>query len=108
MGLEKFPILYIYSNMDIQNYMERMIGNLLDGLIKEYPEYRDIEPFREEVIAFSLNKAEPLYSTTEPLYSTTDLGHAVIEARIVDSGFRSKITAIVIEAIEKVRANPRG
>jgi len=101
MGLEKFPILYIYSNMDIQNYMERMIGNLLDGLIKEYPEYRDIEPFREEVIAFSLNKAEPLYSTT-------DLGHAVIEARIVDSGFRSKITAIVIEAIEKVRANPRG
>lgn len=86
--------------MVMQNYMEKMIKNILDDLIKDYPEYRDIEPFKKEVITLSLNKAVPLYSTS-------DLGHAVIETKMVKSGFRSKITAIVIESIEKVRANPR-
>ncbi len=84
----------------MQNYMERMIEGTLDGLIKNYPQYRDIEPFKKEVVALSLNKAEPLYGTS-------NLGHAVIETKMVNSGFRSKITSIVIEAIEKVRANPR-
>ncbi len=86
--------------MFMQNYMEKMIKNILDDLKKNYPEYRDIEPFKKEVIVLSLNKAVPLYSTS-------DLGHAVIEPKMVKSGFRSKITAIVIESIEKVRANPR-
>jgi hypothetical protein len=87
--------------MAMQNYMEKLIKNTLDDLIKNYPEYKDIEPYRKEVVALSLNKAEPLYGTS-------NLGHAVIETKLVNSGFRSKITSIVIESIEKVRANPRG
>lgn len=86
--------------MAMQNYMEKLIKNTLDDLIKNYPEYKDIEPYRKEVVALSLNKAEPLYVTS-------NLGHAVIETKLVNSGFRSKITSIVIESIEKVRANPR-
>jgi len=80
--------------------MEKMIKNILDDLIKDYPEYRDIESFKKGIVALSLNKAVPLYSTS-------DLVHAVTETKMVKSGFRSKITAIVIESIEKVRANPR-
>lgn len=87
--------------MAMKNYMEKLIKKTLDDLIKDYPEYRDIEPLKKEVIALSLNKAEPLYGTS-------NLGHAVIETKLVYSGFRSKITAIVIESIEKVRTNPRG
>ena len=74
--------------MFMQNYMEKMIKNILDDLKKNYPEYRDIEPIKKEVVVLSLN-------------------NAVIETKMVESGFRSKITAIVIESIEKVRANPR-
>lgn len=86
--------------MEVRNYMEKMIRNILDRLIEEKPEYKDIEPYRDEVIAYSLNKAEPLYGTT-------DMGNAIIESKIVSASFRSKVTAIVMEAINKIRANPR-
>ncbi|MEA1912434.1 MAG: late competence development ComFB family protein [candidate division WOR-3 bacterium] len=82
------------------NYMEKMIEDILDKLIEDYPKYKGIEPFRNEVIALALNKSEPLYSTS-------DLGHAVIEAKMADPGYRSKIISIIIEAIEKVRENPK-
>ncbi|MEO0293793.1 MAG: late competence development ComFB family protein [candidate division WOR-3 bacterium] len=86
--------------MERKNYTEKLVEEVLERIIKDYPEYSDIEPYKEDVIAFALSKCEPYYTTS-------DIGHAVIKTRMDSSSFRSKVTAIVLEAIEKVKKNPR-
>ncbi|MCK4421455.1 late competence development ComFB family protein [candidate division WOR-3 bacterium] len=85
--------------MGMKNYMEKMVEEILEDLLKKYPEYKEIEVAKAEVVALSLNKLEALYGTT-------DLGHALLESKIVDNRFRSKVISIVIEAIEKIKENP--
>lgn len=87
--------------MDRRNYMEKMVEDILSEIFKSYPDYSDCKEYREEIIALALTKCEPYYTTS-------DVGHAVVKTKMDSSGFRSKVTSIVIEAIEKVKKNPRG
>jgi hypothetical protein len=86
--------------MNRKNYTEKMVEEVLEEILKDYPEYKDIRPYKEEIIALALSKCEPFYTTS-------DVGHAVVKTRMDSSSFRSKVTAIVMEAIEKVKENPR-
>lgn len=86
--------------MDRRNYMEKMVEDILSEIFKSYPDYADCKGYREEIIALALTKCEPYYTTS-------DVGHAVVKTKMDSSGFRSKVTSIVIEAIEKVKKNPR-
>lgn len=80
--------------------MERMVEEILIEIFKGYPEYADIKSYKEEIIALALTKCEPFYTTS-------DVGHAVVKTRMDSSGFRSKVTSIVLEAIGQVKENPR-
>jgi hypothetical protein len=80
--------------------MENMVEEILSEIFKSYPDYENCKPYREEIIALALTKCEPFYTTS-------DVGHAVVKTRMDSSGFRSKVTSIVLEAIEKVKENPR-
>jgi hypothetical protein len=86
--------------MNGRNYMEKMVEEILVEIFEDYPEFEDIKPFREEIMALALTKCEPFYTTS-------DVGHAVVKTRMDSSGFRSKVTSIVLEAIGQVRNNPR-
>ncbi len=86
--------------MDRRNYMENMVEEILSDIFESYPDYENCKPYREEIIALALTKCEPFYTTS-------DVGHAVVKTRMDSSGFRSKVTSIVLEAIEKVKENPR-
>ncbi len=86
--------------MDRRNYMENLVENILSDIFESYPDYENCKPYREEIIALALTKCEPFYTTS-------DVGHAVVKTRMDSSGFRSKVTSIVLEAIEKVKENPR-
>jgi competence protein ComFB len=86
--------------MNRKNYTEKMVEEVLEEILKDYPEYKKIRPYKEEIIALALSKCEPFYTTS-------DVGHAVVKTRMDSSGFRSKVTAIVMESIEKVKENPR-
>jgi hypothetical protein len=86
--------------MNRKNYTEKMVEEILEEIFKRYPEYADAKPYREEIIALALTKCEPFYTTS-------DVGHAVVKTKMDSSSFRSKVTAIVLEAIGKVRENPR-
>jgi hypothetical protein len=86
--------------MDRRNYMENMVEEILSDIFESYPDYEKCKPYREEIIALALTKCEPFYTTS-------DVGHAVVKTRMDSSGFRSKVTSIVLEAIEKVKENPR-
>jgi hypothetical protein len=86
--------------MNGRNYMERMVEEILLEIFEDYPEFKDIKPYREEIMALALTKCEPFYTTS-------DVGHAVVKTRMDSSGFRSKVTSIVLEAIGQVRNNPR-
>lgn len=86
--------------MNRRNYMERLVEEILEEIFVEYPEYENIKPYREEIMALALTKCEPFYTTS-------DVGHAVVKTRMESSGFRSKVTSIVMEAIGQVRNNPR-
>lgn len=86
--------------MDRRNYMENMVEDILSDIFESYPDYENCKPYREEIIALALTKCEAFYTTS-------DVGHAVVKTRMDSSGFRSKVTSIVLEAIEKVKENPR-
>jgi competence protein ComFB len=86
--------------MNRKNYTEKMVEEVLEEIFKSYPEYAGIRPYKEEIIALALSKCEPFYTTS-------DVGHAVVKTRMDSSGFRSKVTAVVMEAIDKVKDNPR-
>ena len=80
--------------------MENLVEKILSDIFESYPDYEDCKPYREEIIALALTKCEPFYTTS-------NVGHAVVKTRMDSSGFRSKVTSIVLEAIEKVKENPR-
>ena len=86
--------------MNRKNYTEKMVEEVLGEILKDYPEYKNMRPYKEEIIALALTKCEPFYTTS-------DVGHAVVKTRMDSSSFRSKVTAIVLESIEKVKENPR-
>lgn len=83
-----------------RNYMEKMVEAVLSEIFKSYPDYVDCKAYKEEIIALALTKCEAFYTTS-------DVGHAVVKTKMDSSGFRSKVTTIVLEAIEKVKENPR-
>ena len=80
--------------------MEKMVEEILSEIFKSYPAYKDCKPYKEEIIALALTKCEPFYTTS-------DVGHAVVKTKMDTSGFRSKVTSIVMEAIGQVKKNPR-
>jgi hypothetical protein len=86
--------------MERRNYMEKMVEDILSEILVSSPDLKDCGAYREEIIALALTKCEPFYTTT-------DLGHAVVKTRMDSSGFRSKVTSIVMEAIGQVKKNPR-
>ncbi len=100
MPLEFLFFFIILTTMDRRNYMEQLVEEILSEIFDSYSEFENCKPYREEIIALALTKCEPFYTTT-------DLGHAVVKTRMDNSGFRSKVTSIVMEAIEQVKKNPR-
>ena len=86
--------------MERRNYMEKMVEDILSEILESSTAFEDCKPYREEIIALALTKCEPFYTTS-------DLGHAVVKTRMDSSGFRSKVTSIVMEAIGQVKNNPR-
>jgi len=80
--------------------MEQMVEDILNEILESSSELKDCESYREEIIALALTKCEPFYTTS-------DLGHAVVKTKMDSSGFRSKVTSIVMEAIGQVKNNPR-
>lgn len=83
----------------MRNYMEDFVQETIDRIVNENEEYKDVLPHRDEVVAYSLNKLDALYSTS-------DMGHAILKNKLSNDGFRSKITTIVLEAIKKIREHP--
>jgi len=45
--------------------MERMVEEILVEIFEDYPDFADIKPYREEIMALALTKCEPFYTTSD-------------------------------------------
>ncbi|MDN5351780.1 MAG: competence protein ComFB [Clostridiales bacterium] len=84
----------------LKNYMEKIVEETYETVIKDYPECCTCAQCREDVMAICLNQLPPLYLTTE-------IGEVYSKAHEMELQFRIRAIQTVAEAIEKVSKNPR-
>lgn len=82
------------------NYMEFIVKDIYDEVIKSYPEFCNCEICREDVICMALNELPPMYNTTP-------IGQAYGKLSEVKIQFRVQVIQEVGKAIEKISKNPR-
>lgn len=90
-----------FKNCKVVNISEFMVSRLLNQILPEYPNACTCEKCISDIMAIALN-------SIKPNYVTSDVGAVYVKAKLeVDTQELASLTAIVIQAIEKVISNPR-
>lgn len=84
----------------LENYMEIAVDHILPHMLKAFPDFCHCEHCLLDVKAIALNQLQPHYIVTEKgeLYSKIDEMRTQFEADVMKA---------LVEAILKVRTNPR-
>jgi len=85
----------------MRNLLEGTVVALSDELRAQNPELCGCDNCRTDVIAFALNAARPRYS------GGTDVGQALISVDLQRDQTRAALAVIVLDAMQRVAANPR-
>lgn len=85
----------------MRNQLEETVARIYDELRADNPGICGCANCRADTLAFALNAARPRYS------GGTTLGQALTSVDLQRDQTRAAISVLVLEAIERVAANPR-
>jgi hypothetical protein len=85
----------------MKNLLEGAVLGIYEKLIANDPSVCSCANCREDTLAYVLNKTRPRYS------GGTDTGMALIALDLQKDQTRAQLAVIVLEAIQRVAANPR-
>lgn len=85
----------------MKNLLEGAVLGIYANLIANDPSVCSCANCREDTLAYVLNKTRPRYS------GGTDTGMALIALDLQKDQTRAQLAVIVLDAIQRVAANPR-
>ncbi|AKL95285.1 late competence development protein ComFB [Clostridium aceticum] len=86
--------------MEVKNYMEVVVNQLLPGILKRYKDICGCDRCIADIKAITLNLLPPKYVATES-------GELYQKVNALSVQFEADVTNAVIQAINKVKNNPR-
>ena len=82
------------------NYMEIIVKDIYDNIIKSYPDCCNCEICKADVMCMALNELPPMYNTTP-------IGQAYGKLLEIQIQFKAEVIQAVGRAIEIISKNPR-
>ena len=82
------------------NYMESIVIEIYEDVVKNYSNFCNCSICREDVICMALNELPPLYNTST-------IGKTYGKLLELQPQFRVQVVQVLGKAIEKVHTNPR-
>ena len=86
--------------MEYRNYMEELVMEILEDILKDKKEFCGCERCRLDTIALALNHLPTKYCVT-------DVGRAHTKLKATELQFRADVVREIVEALKTVKANPR-
>jgi len=86
--------------MEFRNYMEELVMEILDDVLRGKKEFCSCERCRLDTIALTLNHLPAKYCVT-------DAGRAYTKLKTTELQFRTDVVREIVEALKVVRADPR-
>jgi competence protein ComFB len=86
--------------MEIKNYLEEIVVRIADSLIKKDKDFCKCERCRTDVITYTLNNLRPKYASNVT-------GQALTAVDIESEQIQAEVTVKVLDAMKKVKKNPR-
>ncbi len=86
--------------MEIKNYLEAFVEELAKEQLQKVPELAGNERALMDVMALALNNLKPMYVVS-------DAGHILTEVKLSSAQIRAKVLVAVLQAIDRVKRNPR-
>ena len=86
--------------MAYRNYMEEVVVEELNGVLKQLKKACKCERCREDMVAYALNRLAPKYITT-------DLGNAYTKMNQLRAQTQADITVKLMEAAKIIKKKPR-
>ena len=86
--------------MEIKNYLEAFVEELAKEQLQKVPELAGDERALMDVMALALNNLKPMYVVS-------DAGHILTEVKLSSDQIRAKVLVAVLQAIDRVKRNPR-
>ncbi|WP_035267529.1 late competence development ComFB family protein [Desulfitibacter alkalitolerans] len=88
------------SNFLVRNTMEILVWQMVDDVMRKFPEVCGCEGCRSDIVALALNQLPPKYVATE-------IGEVYSKSNILESQYRADIIGAITKAIVKVTESPR-
>ena len=85
----------------MKNLLEDAVLRIYEELVAKTPGACACESCKEDALAYVLNKTRPRYS------GGTDTGMALIALDLQKDQTRAQLAVVVMDAIQRVAANPR-
>lgn len=86
--------------MEYRNYMEELVTEILEEILKDKKEFCGCERCKLDTIALTLNHLPAKYCVT-------DAGRAYTKLKAAELQFRADVIREIVEASKIVKANPR-
>lgn len=86
--------------MELKNYMEDIVAQKLESILKRYPDCCSCEKCRRDIMSLSLNHLPPRYIST-------DKGNLYARIELLSITYDSDIVEKIAKAIVVVSKNPR-
>jgi hypothetical protein len=85
----------------MKNALEEFVGELYEQLLGARAEFCACEQCRDDALAHALNHARPRY------LGGSRVGAAVTRVALTQAPARAELSVLVLDAMNRVRANPR-
>ncbi len=85
----------------MKNLLEGTVLGIYEDLVAKSPDACRCENCREDALAYVLNKTRPRYTVG------TDAGMALIALELQKDQTRAQLAVMVLDAMQRVSANPR-
>lgn len=86
--------------MELTNYMEKVVVNKLDQVLKMYPACCKCDDCKRDIAIMALNRLPPKYISTHR-------GSIFAHLEETDTQYDVIVTQEIVKAVEKVQAHPR-
>jgi competence protein ComFB len=86
--------------IELKNYMETLVDDLIESVLRNYDDSCQDEICQLDVKAIALNNLKPMYYVRRE-------GEAYNRAKMLEAQFKLSIIQEIVRAIEIVRKNPR-
>ena len=86
--------------MELKNYMEDIVAQKLEAILKQYPDCCSCEKCRRDIMSLALNHLPPRYIST-------DKGNLYARIELLSIAYDSDIVEKIAKAIAVVSKTPR-